>query len=85
MPWRNDATPRNTMKPNATKVANNAAPTGVLAGQHMGGHSDVAAMKSKLGSFGLDQNYSVKMSDLANAYSDAMAMKKQMKPTSYNK
>jgi hypothetical protein len=35
------------MKPNATKVANNAAPTGVLAGQHMGGHSDVAKPMTK--------------------------------------
>ena len=53
MPWRNDATPRNTMKPNATKVASNAAPTGVLAGDHMGGHSDVANIQTKLASYGL--------------------------------
>ena len=53
MPWRNDATPRNTQKPNATKTANNAAPSGVLAGQHMGGNSDVAAMQTKLAGQGL--------------------------------
>ena len=53
MPWRNDATPRNTQKPNATKTANNAAPSGVLAGQHMGGNSDVAAIKTKLAAQGL--------------------------------
>jgi len=54
MPWRNDATPRNTMKPNATKTANNAAPSGVLAGQHKGGNSDVANMQTKLTSYGLN-------------------------------
>ena len=42
MPWRNDATPRNTQKPNATKSANLDGKAGVLHGAHMGGHSDVS-------------------------------------------
>ena len=48
MPWRNDATPRNTMKPNATKETNLDGKAGVLHGAHMGGHSDVANMQTKL-------------------------------------
>ena len=47
MPWRNDATPRNTMKPNATKSANLDGKSGVLHGAHMGGHSDVSAPQTK--------------------------------------
>jgi len=50
MPWRNDATPRNTMKPNATKVANLDGKDGVLHGVHMGGHTDVANIQTKFAS-----------------------------------
>jgi hypothetical protein len=53
MPWRNDATPRNTQKPNATKSANLDGKAGVLGGKHMGGNSDVSAMETKLASYGL--------------------------------
>jgi len=48
MPWRNDATPRNTMKVNSTKSANLDGKAGVLHGAHMGGHSDVANMQTKM-------------------------------------
>ena len=48
MPWRNDATPRNTMKPNSSKSTNLDGKAGVLHGAHMGGHSDVANMQTKL-------------------------------------
>ena len=47
MPWRNDATPRNTMKPNGVKVTNLDGKAGVLHGAHMGGHSDVANPQTK--------------------------------------
>ena len=47
MPWRNDATPRNTQKPNATKSANLDGKAGVLGGKHMGGNSDVSAPQTK--------------------------------------
>ena len=48
MPWRNDATPRNTMKPNSIKEADLDGKAGVLHGEHMGGHSDVADIETKL-------------------------------------
>jgi len=48
MPWRNDATPRNTMKPNGVKETNLDGKAGVLHGAHMGGHSDVANMQTKM-------------------------------------
>jgi hypothetical protein len=47
MPWRNDATPRNTMKPGNSKNSELGGKSGVLHGAHMGGHSDVAAPKTK--------------------------------------
>lgn len=53
MPWRNDATPRNTIKPNSSKSANLDGKSGVLQDAHMGGHSDVAAMQTKLAAQGL--------------------------------
>ena len=56
MPWRNDATPRNTMKPNATKSANLDGKAGVLHGVHMGGHSDVANPLTKLTASNLDKS-----------------------------
>ena len=48
MPWRNDATPRNTQKPNATKYANLDGRAGVLEGKYMGGNSDVNNIQTKL-------------------------------------
>jgi len=47
MPWRNDATPRNTMKAGNVKTSELAGKDGVLHGVHMGGHSDVANPQTK--------------------------------------
>jgi len=53
MPWRNDATPRNTVKAGNPRTSELAGKTGILAGDHMGGHSDVANIQTKLASYGL--------------------------------
>jgi hypothetical protein len=41
------------MKPNGVKETNLDGKAGVLHGAHMGGHSDVANMQTKLTSYGL--------------------------------
>jgi hypothetical protein len=41
------------MKANGTKVDGMVGKAGVLHGDHMGGHSDVANMQTKLASYGL--------------------------------
>ena len=48
MPWRNDVTPRNTMKAGNVKTSELVGKAGVLHGDHKGGHSDVANMQTKL-------------------------------------
>jgi len=48
MPWRNDATPRNTMKVDSTKSANLDGKSGVLGGKYMGGNTDVNNIQTKL-------------------------------------
>ena len=47
MPWRNDATPRNTVKAGNPRTSELAGKTGILHGDHMGGHSDVANPMTK--------------------------------------
>ena len=47
MPWRNDATPRNTVKAGNPRTSELAGKPGVLHGDHMGGHSDVAKPMTK--------------------------------------
>jgi hypothetical protein len=53
MPWRNDATPRNTVKAGNAKTSELNGKAGVLHGSHMGGHTDVSAIETKLASYGL--------------------------------
>ena len=87
MPWRNDATPRNTMKPNATKVANLDGKDGVLHGVHMGGHSDVANPQTKttavkpLKKYPLDSIANSKVKSLKKYPLDSTAVKSQTKFT----
>jgi len=53
MPWRNDATPRNTMKSGNVKTSELTGMSGILHGDHKGGNSDVADAKTKLASYGI--------------------------------
>lgn len=94
MPWRNDATPRNTAKAGSPRTSELAGKSGVLAGDHAGGHSDVANMQTKLAGYGLTPGKanSNTMRDMERAAAtsatsapSATGMKKQIKPTSVAK